>query len=294
MVIKSWESNETLEELSAKRRNGEIVEGVVRSITSMKFPTEVDGVMKSIEQTMLKIALPGGVTGYCPASEFRERDHRSYNQFVTHKESFIITDLDLDNQIAVLSANKAAEQLRVGFWERLEDLKLQNRLDDEVFVGTVTGYNRQSGVVYVRISGQDTYMFRTEWSWREREAIDAQQGEKVEVKILLFDKEQKVVRVSRKQALPDPFAFLDTLKKGEIIAGRVDAVHPIHGLFVEVENGVVLKAGKVRSLEEPDVGDRVTCRVGEVDPKNRRGRVTILEYPHGKRTKKDLGSFLFD
>jgi len=294
MVIKSWDNNETLEELSAKRRNGEIVGGVVRSIKSLKFPTEIDGKIKSVEQTMLIVALPGGVTGYCPASAFREREYRSYTQFITHKDSFIITDLDLDNQIAVLSANKAAEQLRDVFWEHIEELQAQNALEDEVFEGTVTGYNQKTGIIYVRISGQDTYIFRNDWSWRERDVIDAQQGEKIEVKIVLFDKEQKIVRVSRKKAIPDPYALLDTLKKGEIIAGRVDEVHPIHGLFVEVENGVILKAGKVRALAEPDIGDMVTCRVGEIDPKNRKGRVTILSYPQGKRKKKDLGSFLFD
>jgi len=294
MVAKSWENNESLEELTARKRNGEIVDGVIRSLKSMKFPKLTAGEMKSVEQTILVVALPGGITGYCPAYEFRERDHRSYNQFVGHKESFIITELDLENQIAVLSANKAAAQLREGFWEQIELLKTQKEIENKVFEGVVTGYNNKTGVIYVRISGQDAYMYSTEWSWHEREAIDAQQGETVEVKIEKFDATEKLLRVSRKKALPDPYAYLDRLVKGEIIAGRVDAVHPIHGIFVEVENGVVLKAGKVRSLEEPDVGDKVTCRVSTIDAKERKGRVVIIDYPHGKRKKKDLGSFLFE
>lgn len=294
MVVKSWSNDEVLEVLAEKHRNNEIVEGVVRSLKPMKLPKEVGGKVEMVEQPTLIVALPGGVTGYCPASAFREREFRSYAQFVTHKDSFMITGLDLENQIAFLSANKAAEQLRDEFWGLVQALESEGRLQEEVFEATVTSYNQERNVVHARISGQDVYMFRNEWSWRERDVIDAQQGEKIQVKILLFDKENGMVRVSRRAALPDPYALLQTLQTGDIIAGRVEHVHPIHGLFVEVENGVVLKAGKVRALEQPEVGDFVSCRVQRVEPDKRRGKVIILSYPRGKRKKKDLGSFLFE
>lgn len=294
MVTKSWESNEALEYLADKHRKSEVVEGVIRSLKTLKVPQEVNGEMKSVEQTTLLVALPGGVTGYCPATAFRERSFRSYTQFVSHKDSFVITEIDLENQIAILSAVKAAEQMSEILWGKLEAHEQEGSLSLESFEAVVTSYNQKSGVIHVRISGQDAYMFRDEWSWRERDVIDAQQGEKIQVKVVMFDKEQKLLRVSRRLALPDPYALLDTLRAGDIIAGRVSDVHPINGLYVEVENGVVLKGSKVRALEEPDVGDYVTCRVKNVDPEKRKGRVVILSYPRGKREKKDLGSFLFD
>ena len=293
MVMKSWQDNETLEVLATKHRTQEIVEGVIRSIKPMKFPKEFDGKVVSVEQDTLLVALPGGVTGYCPVSEFRERTFRSYNQFITHKDAFIITELDLPNQVAILSANKAAEQLRQTFWMEIESLKEDGLLEDTVFEAVVTSYNQNSGVIHARISGQDVYMYRNEWSWQQREAIDVQQGEKINVKVVLFDKETNQVRVSRRLALPDPTDYLKTLVIGEVIAGRVKDVDPIHGLFVEVENGVVLKASKVRALEQPDVRDFVSCRVRSIDLEKRQGRVVIINYPRGKRKKKDLGSFLF-
>lgn len=294
MIAKSWESNEALEYLADKHRKSEVVEGVIRSLKTLKVPQEVEGEIKTVEQTTLLVALPGGVTGYCPATAFRERTFKSYNQFVSHKDSFVITEIDLENQVALLSAVKAAEQMSELLWGKLEALEHEKALDTEVFDAVVTSYNQKSGVIHVRISGQDAYMFRDEWSWRDRDVIDAQQGEKIQVKVVMFDKEQKLVRVSRRLALPDPYEILGTLQTGDIIAGRVSDVHPINGLYVEIENGVVLKGSKVRALEEPDVGDFVTCRVKNIDPANRKGRVVILSYPRGKREKKDLGSFLFE
>lgn len=289
MVLKSWESNETLEQLAMQQRNGEMVQGVIRGVKSMKLPPNL------VEEETLVIALPGGVTGYCPASEFRERKFRNLEQFVTHSDSFIVTRLDLENKIAILSEKLAAEKQRAVFWEKIEGLQAMNALSSVTFEGQVTGYNQQKGIVYVRISGQDTYMFRNEWSWKERDVIDAQTGETVQVKVTLFDKETGSVRVSRKAALKDPWELVgDSIQQGQVIAGRVSHVDAVHGLFVEIENGVEIKAGKMRSLEEPDVGDFVSCRVKSIDPKKRKGRVSIIGYPRGKQKKKDLGSFLFD
>lgn len=289
MVLKSWENNEVLEHLAMQQRNGEMVKGVIRSIKTMKLPP------KMVEEDVLIVALPGGVTGYCAASDFRERSFRNLDQFVTHSEMFIITRLDLDNNMAILSEKLAGEKQRAKFWDTIEELQAKNALDTVTFEGQVTGYNQMKGIIYVRINGQDTYMFRNEWSWREREVVDAQNGETVTVKVTLFDRESSSVRVSRRAALKDPWELIgDSLQLGQVIAGRVSQVHPIHGLFVEIENGVEIKAGKMRSLEEPDVGDFVSCRLQKLDIKKRNGRVTIIGYPRGKQKKKDLGSFLFD
>lgn len=289
----SWTNEQMLEELTVKQRNGELVEGVIRSISTMKFPRNENGTIKSIEEETLIVALPGGFTGYCPASEFRERSYRSYLKFLSQKESFIITHIDLKEKIAVLSAVKASEQLRGAFWDEVVKLAQSGKLEDKVFTGTVTGQNLKNRTIYVRIQGQDTYMFRNDWAWTNG-AVDAQEGEQVEVKILKFEPKEKLIRVSRKNTLPDPYAFFHTLKVDQLIAGKVVHVDPIHGLFVEVENGIVLKAGKRRSLEEPDVGDFVSCRVQKLFPEKREGKVVILSYPRGKRKKVDMGSFLFE
>lgn len=294
MVIKSWQDQDALEQLAEIQRNGEVIEGVIRSIKPMKLPVLVDGKSVSKETTALLVALPGGVTGYCPAEEFRERVFRSYNQYVSRKESFVITRIDLDNNMALLSANKAAEIERGEFWDTITELVEQGTLEETEFEATINGRNPKNGNIHLRISGQDAYMFSNEWSWRSREIIDPQQGEVIKVKVVLFDKELGQVRVSRRLALPDPRDYLKTLNTNDIIAGRIESIHPIHGLYIEVENNVVLKGSRIKSLEKPEVGDYVSCRVQRIDTEKREGRVLILGYPRGKRKKKDIGSFLFE
>lgn len=283
-----------LEELTMKQRNGELVEGAIQSISTMKFPRkQEDGTIKSVVEETLIVVLPGDFVGYCPASEFRERSHRNYSKFLTLKESFVITHIDLKEKIAVLSAVKAAEQLRSAFWDEVVQLAQNGTLEEKVWTGTVTGQNLKNRTIYVRIEGQDTYMFRNDWDWANV-AVDAQEGEKVEVKIVKFEPKEKLIRVSRKAKLPDPYAFFHTLKVNQEIGGQVVNVDPIHGLFVKVGNGIVLKAGKPRKLEEPSVGDFVSCRVQKLFPEKREGKVLITSYPRGKRKKVDIGSFLFE
>lgn len=295
MITKSWNDEESLELLAEQFRFQEIVSGVVRSSMSMKLPVvREDGSREDVEEETLIVQLPGGITGYCASSEFGERDYRSFARFIGTTQKFIITDLNLDHQIALLSEKKASARLRDVFWEDIIQADEEGILKDQEFNAIVSGYNREKGIIYVRLNGQDAYMFRREWSWYERDIVDAQVGETIQVKIELFDKDERILRVSRRKALPDPYDFLATLRKDQLIAGKVAAVHPIHGLFVEVENGVVLKAGKIRQLEEPDINDIVTCRVRTIDAEERKGKLMIIDYPRGKRKRKDLGSFLFE
>jgi small subunit ribosomal protein S1 len=295
MVMKSWTDENMLGEITQKHRYNEIVSGVIRSSMMMKLPvTREDGTKEMVEEETLIVQLPGGITGYCSVSEFHERNHRSLTRFIGTTQKFIITELNLDNQIALLSERQASARLRRIFWQDVQELEENGTLQDEIFDAVVNGYNQEKGIIYVRINGQEGYMYRREWSWYERDIVDAHTGETIQVKIELYNKEEQLVRVSRRKAMPDPFEYISTLKVDQLIAGKVSNVHKIHGLFVEVENGVVLKAGKISRLEEPEVGDIVTCRVREINAEERRGKVIIIDYPRGKRKRKDLGSFLFE
>lgn len=295
MVLQSWSNESALDELRASSRKQEIVYGFIRSIKEMNLPVpQPDGKTVVREVPTLIVALPDGVTGYCPGHDFREFNIKSFHRFVGTKDAFVITKLDLENKIAFLSGTIANEMLADHLWTELKAAEKAGTLGAKEYKATVTGINTQKGVVHTRIQGQDAYMFRSEWSWNDREGIDANVGEEINVKVIAFDSNVKMIRVSRKQTLADPMKYLDQIKKDDVIAGKVVQVSPQHGIFVEVETGVVLKGTKPRALEEPDVGDLVSCRVAKVDSVKRRGRVILLNYPQGKRKKKDLGSFLFE
>lgn len=298
-LIKSWTNESALQELSRKHHFNEILEGVVRSVTTRTLKERgEDNELREIYKDVLVIALPGGITGYCPAEDFSDVKHRNYARFVGQKEKFMISQIDLNSEFVLLSGKAAQARLKEEFWTQVEDLKEQNALGEKTFEAVVTSINENNRVVHIKISGQDAYIKPNEWSWNRRDGIDTQRGETIQVQIMRFDREQGIVACSRRLALPDPYRFLSTLKKGDIIAGKVSQVSPIHGIFVQLENGLDVKAGKIARLDEPDVGETVSCRVvNEItrEPNGRiRGRVLILDYPNGKRRKKDLGSFLFE
>ncbi|WP_281864820.1 hypothetical protein [Planomicrobium okeanokoites] len=297
MVVQSWSNESTLDELRIAHRKQEIVYGFIRSIKEMNLPVaQPDGSTVVREVPTLVVALPDGVTGYCPGPDFREFNIKSFHRFVGQRDAFVITKLDLEEKVAFLSGTKANEMLADQLWTELKAAEKAGTLSEKEYKATVTGINTQKGVVHARIQGQDAYMFRSEWSWNDREGIDAQVGEVISVKVtaISYETDLKMIRISRKQTLTDPMKFLEQIKKDDVIAGKVVQVSPEHGIFVEVETGVVLKGTKPRALEEPDVGDLVSCRVAKVDLDKRRGRVILLSYPQGKRKKKDLGSFLFE
>ena len=228
MVLQSWSNEQTLEDLTKSSRNREIVYGVIRSLKNMNLPRKLDdGSTVTREVPTLIVALPGGVNGYCMGPDFRDFEIKSFNRFVGTKDAFVITELDLDNKVAFLSGTIANQMLADELWEELNEMESQDKLGEKEYKATVTGINTQKGVIHLRIQGQDAFMFRSEWSWNIREGIDAQVGETVTVKVLAIEPSLKMIRVSRKQTLADPMEFLNQIKKGDAIAGKIVQVSPL-------------------------------------------------------------------
>jgi len=295
-LTKSWHDDHELADLAEHYRNHEVVYGVIRSYTERSMPVFKGNSKHPVTESVAvyQVVLPNNVIGYCPVNDFREMElsTRSYERYVGRREPFIIKGIDLNNQIAVLSGTEALNQLKQEFWHSIESLSNEQVLN-QTFEATVVHYNVQKGMVFLLIDGQLAYMYRTEWTWNEREAVDAQEGETVKVRIVLMDREKQILRVSRKQAIPDPFDYFKTVKVGDTIAGKISDIHPVHGVYVKFDNNAELKGEVPRSVDKPSINDIVTCRLKSIDFDKRRGRVVITGYPNGKK-RKDLGSFLYD
>lgn len=293
-MMNSWNEENELVELYKLYRNNEVVYGIIRGFTERQMPTQKEGKVVTTNLPVYQVVLPGNVIGYCPIKDFRESSlsERVYQNYVGRREPFIITGLDEKNQLAILSGTQALDKLKDAFWSSIAD-KADEEVMEQIYEATVVNYNPNKGIVYLLIQGQLTYMFRSEWSWNEREAVDAQEGEKVKVRIILMDRERQIVRVSRKKATPDPFEFLADLKIGSTIAGRVSDINPKHGIFVQFDNNAEIKATVPRSVEAPSLNDIVSCRVKEINLEERKGRVVITGYPNGKKRVNDIGAFLY-
>ncbi len=294
-VSEKWKQEE-LDLLTRARRNGELVKGMVRSVGVRKMPIEVNGRTETKETEVAILNLQGGVKAYCPAEEFHEKKFKSLRPFVGTEQDVIIDRLDLETQMAIVSVRKADEIKAENFWDELQ-VMAQNgqKIEDQVFEGVVTGFNRETNYIFVRMNGVDAFMHRFDWDHGFVPELNEleDKGTRIEVKIKRFDADEKKIQVSRKATLKDPFDFLKESMKDQAIVGRVEEVHPLHGIFVQVEDNLVVKAMKPRQLAEPIVGDIVQCRVHSIDEKKRRGKVVIIDYPQGKKQRKDLAGFLY-
>lgn len=295
--LPSWTQQEQLEELTRIQRFGEMVTGMVRGIETLQRTMMVEGKNQLVNEDILIIALPDGVTGYCAASEFAIHQFKNTKKLVGRTAQFVIKNILLDDQMLILSGKEAQQRNIEEFWNEITALDEAGELENKIFKGEVTGTSTDGRIVHLRIKGQDCYIRPSEWSWvRERPFVT--EGEKISVKVIRYDKENRNVEVSRRLTLPDPFEFLSKLEIGDPIAGRVTRVDPIHGIFVQIENGIEVKSKKVKRLDEPIVGDIVNCRILKPIEREETGRITgrvvIVGYPNGKRRRKDLGSFLFE
>lgn len=296
VLTHSWSNEEELDVIYRAWRNNEILKGVVRSVGFKDFRVLENGsyIKKRVE--ILSFVLEEGIIAYCPAHEFSEHQYNSLTGFVGTIQEFIIENVDLEEGIALVSVRKADEIKKQRFWDELESLQEKGQLSDKIFDGTISGFNPETERIFVRVNGVDCFMLKYDWDYGRIRNIQEQieRGATIKVKVLRFDKERQLVQVSRKDTFEDPFNKLEELKEQEAIAGKVTAVDTRHGIFVQLDVGLEVKGMKPRHLPEPVVGDIVTCRVREIDRKNRRCKVVIIGYPRGKKTRKDIGAFLFE
>lgn len=296
VIQRSWDNDEQLAELAKARRENDILRGVVISVGTKEVRVQDDGqsVTKGIDVAVL--AMENGTVGYCPAPEFSEREYRSLNGFTGSMQEFIIDNIDLDTGIVSVSVRKADDIKKKRFFELLQTEQAADTLKNHVFEGIVSGYNATNNHIFVRIEGTDAFMNRNDWDWgRVRNPEDIiERGETIPFKVSRFDAERSLIQVSRRAAIPDPFQKLETLKEMDSVAGKITGVDPIHGIFVMLDIGLEVKGIKPSYLEEPTIGDIVSCRIRTIDRKNRHAKVVLINYPRGKKKKKDVGAFLFD
>ncbi|MGN7299762.1 S1 RNA-binding domain-containing protein [Ferdinandcohnia sp. SAFN-114] len=296
IMTQSWTTDEELEVLARARRNNEILTGVVRSVGFKEAKVLEGNKYVKKEMEVITFLLEGYIKAYCPATEFSEREYRSLIGFVGTKQEFIVTDIDLESRVAVVSVKQADAVKSERFWNELEYLEKKGELANQVYTGVISGFNPETERIFVRINGTDCFMLKYDWQHGRIRDIASQieRGATVQVKVQKFDKEQKLVHVSRKATMVDPYTLLEDLKDAEAVVGKVTAVDPIHGIYIMLDIGEEVKGMKPRTLEEPVVGDIVSCKIRRIDKAKRSTKVVIIGYPRGKKKRKDIGGFLFE
>ena len=263
-------------EIIKQLEKGQILEGVVKNITSY-------GVFMDL----------GGVDGLIHITDLSWSRINHPNEIVELDQQLKVVILDFDEDKSRIQLG--LKQLSKHPWEALaDDLKVGDNIKGRVVV--IADYG-----AFVEISeGVEGLVHVSEMSWSThlRSAQDFfNVGDEVEAKILTFDREERKMSLGVKQLTPDPWT--DITKKYPVQSKHTGIVRNFtnFGVFVELEEGVdgliyISDLSWTKKIKHPrdfcKSGEKIDVLVLELDVDNRKlsiGHKQLTENPWDKYEK---------
>jgi 4-hydroxy-3-methylbut-2-enyl diphosphate reductase len=148
---------------------------------------------------------------------------------------------------------------------------------------------------FVDLGGVDGLLHVTEMEWiRVKHPSEIlKPGQKIDVVVLKFDREQERVSLGRKQILPDPWQHVhERYKVGDVVEATITRVVPF-GVFVMLEGGIEaivptaeLSSEKTgRAQDSLAVDDKVRVKILTIRPAERRMTLSIRQAEHEAERK---------
>lgn len=230
-----------------------------------------------------------GVRGFLPASHVQTRNVRALDRFVGQSVKVKIIEVDRGRKRVVVSQRQALEQERR---ERREKTLLSLR-ENQVYKGIVrriTDYG-----AFVDLGGVDGLLHVTEMAWTriEHPSEVVKVGDKIDVMVLRFDREQNRISLGLKQILPDPWEDArERYQVGQTVAASVSRLVPF-GAFVRLEDGIeaIVPNAELpgeRGQRAPDVlkvGEVVRAKVVNIRPGERRMTLSLRQVEQAEQRR---------
>jgi len=227
------------------------------------------------------VASVGGIRVFIPASQLSDRYVKDLDEFLKKTVNIRIIELDKHKKKVVGSYRVVMEEER----ERLEKEFWDNIEVGKAYTGTVKSLTDFGA--FVDIGGVDGLVHISELSWGKikhpSEVLKV--GDKVEVRVLEFDREKKKVSLGYKKAEDNPWYNIDDKYQiGNIVKGKVVRLVPF-GAFVELEKGVdalvhISQISSKRIAKPGDVlkiGQEVEAKIIEVNAIEKKINISIKE-----------------
>ena len=234
-----------------------------------------EGVCKEVIKGGVLVALNNGAAmAFVPASQVSTRFVQDLKQFVGKPMRLKVLEVDTKRRRVVGSCKavlvKEAEEAEKAIWDNLEV--------GQKLTGTVRRLT--SFGAFVDIGGVDGLVHITQCAWGKiKDPTEVfTPGQKIEVIVRELDKENKKISLGYKELLPKPWTTADErYPVGSFVEGKVVRIVPF-GAFVSLEPTIdglihISQVGlkRVSKVEdEINVGDRVRCKVIEIDTQKRR------------------------
>ena len=215
-----------------------------------------------------------GMRGFMPSGQVDLYFQKDISTFIGQRVTAEVMQFDRHAKNLVLSRRNVLEREKEEARRKLL-LELAEGQTHRGTVRSVTDYG-----AFVDIGGMDGLLHVSEMSHRRgrHPSEFVKVGDVVDVKITKLDKETGKLSLSLKQAMPDPWANVQTrYPVGTALTGRVTRVEPF-GAFVEVEEGLegllpVSEMSWQRIRHPGDVvkeGDTIKLVVISMDPTAKR------------------------
>jgi len=216
-----------------------------------------------------------GVNAFLPGSQVDLRPVRNLDKVIGQTFEFKIIKLNKRRGNIVLSRRVLLETERES--QRGETLK--TLAEDQVVEGIVK--NLTDYGAFIDLGGIDGLLHITDMSWgRVKHPSDILAvGDKINVKVLKFDREKERVSLGLKQISPDPWLNVGgKYPVADKVTGKVVSLTD-YGAFVELEEGVeglihVSEMSWTKRVKHPNkvlnIGDDVESIVLALDSDNRR------------------------
>ncbi len=236
-----------------------------------------------------------GLRGFLPASHVRTRNVYALDRFVGQSIRVKIVEVDRARKRVVVSQKQALEEERL----RRREKTLASLQENKVFRGVVrriTDYG-----AFVDLGGVDGLLHITEMSWTRinHPSEVVRVGDRIDVMVLRFDREEERVSLGLKQILPDPWEDARArFRVGQIVPGTVSRLVPT-GAFVRLENGIegILpnaeipgeRGQRARDLLSP--GDSIQVKIISIRPSERRMTLSLRQVQQAHE-RQELSDYL--
>ncbi|AMR06224.1 hypothetical protein [Bacillus thuringiensis] len=284
-----------LEELARMKRERTVGKGLITVVSEKLFPTK-NGTSERIQVLTMQIGTH--TTAYCPITEAGINIPKNPQWLVGRTKPVIIEHFQKteEGNFAVVSITAGELALQKRLYEEVESQE-----GNKVYTGTVSGHIPSAQTVLVEVHGVTVGIRYSYWSHSFVRPEDIIIGDVIE---LIIDKVVEKngryeFRGNKKILETDPMEkLLELNKRRDRFVGKIVGVDAIAGIFVEVAPGIQFKGLKSRNLANPTPEDAinqtiVTCELLNIDAKNRRGTVRILNYPQGQSKKSNSSIYQF-
>jgi len=285
VVLVSKEGKEGQVVVSKRKADMRIFWRDLRKAFNEKIP--VKGTFSKSIKGGFEVDLGFDVIGFNPLSKTDVNRVENPEDFVNVSSYFIIERLYKDNKIAIILSRRAWLEDEIA--ERKEDFFTNVKIGDEV-EGTVKSFT--SFGAFIDLGGFDGLLHLNDMSWGHatRPKDFVKKGDKIKLKVIKIDPEEKKINLSLKHFNPDPWTtFEDNFSAGDIIKGKVTKLTDF-GAFIEIEEGIeglahISEFSWVKRIKHPkeilNPGDEVDAKILSYDLEKERVSLGLKQiYPN--------------